>query len=369
MSGYSGTLKVFPEAEMSAIDMAEALCGVSTFNGILYGCRITVENNGLYMTPGWVIIGGRVGAFEVEDGATKIQIECPQPNTATEYNIVIICDLANALNPFYVDLKTDNFLHHTSTGLDVRVGRTTDAEFNAKRGVRYLTLGKVKVSTQGVPDSSTLDLSTATYPDYAYKTNKTYVDALAKTVDNRWLVFQAWNYYFQRAKHRSAFFRNGTIVGDGLVIPANSIGTFQFRKEMYYDASSQSHKVSSVLVKSGDTTPTGPTDRAYVVIQPDGTIIKQGATPAIPTSKTTYEGTSIVTSLYTENKCVGIVGVAIASASSSGTQADMCVIQSFGIGGTEDRYTVVKVRNTSSAAAKIKLSVTCLYVQNIDYPS
>ena len=371
MSGYNGTLSVYPGHEMKAIDMAEALRAVSTFSGIVNGCRLTIQDNQLVMTPGWVILGGRVGSFEAPEGSSYITVECPQPTTATSYKIVIVCDLRPSATerPFYIDLRTDYYITN-----NLQNNTTSDDKFNATQKLKYLTIGSVDVSTAGVP--SNLDIQTGHFPEYALVSDKTNLDAAAALETRRHkLVWDCWINYLNRAKCRSAFFRTHTAVGDGLTIPANTTATFRFRQEYG----------SLVLIMTGDTAPARPQHDPYIILKPDGSVPSipnaQGAGDAPSTVKQYYadpddptKNTNIVQNFYTGQKNLGITGVTISNPSSGASQVDKCVIQSYGIeqansGGTMvDRYRMVKVRNTGTAAAKIKLSVTCTYVQNIEFP-
>ena len=364
--GYTGSLKVYPASEMRAIDMAEALRSVSSFNGIIHGCRLSFASGSsgtLLMTPGWVLIGGRVGVFEAPDNQATITLAPPDvsANNTLRY-ICIVCDLSNTSNPFYIAFLTNG---------QYEARNTVDAShpFNQMNRSIALKIGEVKVDTNGTFHN--LDTSTGKYPDYAIKTDQSNVTALTNVVNSRWTTTSNWIDYLNRAKFRSAFFRNGTIVADGLTIPANHTSEFMFRKEYQ----------SLVLIKTGNTDPAVPsgTDagKAYIMINPDGTILsgtgKQSAGTAPSTTKEYYKDssgndTSVVKNFYTEQKNVGIVGVKILNATSGGSQGEKCFAQSYYIGGTNDRYVMLRIRNVSSAAAKIRVEVTCLYVQNIEFP-
>lgn len=370
MSGYNGNLSVYPGHEMKAIDMAEALRAVSTFSGIANGCRLHIESNSLLMEPGWVILGGRVGSFEQPEGETYITIECPQPSQTTDYKILIVCDLrpTSSTRSFYVDLFTDDEISQLSQHV------VSDDKFNSSQAVKYITIGKVSVSSSGVP--SNLDVETGHYPEYAIVSDKRKLEAAAALETRRHkLIWDCWINYLNRAKCRSAFFRMHTAVGDGLTIPAGRTTTFKFRAEYG----------SLVLVMTGDTPPARPQHDPYIILKPDGTIPSianaQGAGDAPPTKKEYYvdpddstKNTNVVQNFYTGQKNLGITGITISNPSSGAAQVDKCVVQSYYIeqatvGSTQvDRYRVVKVRNTGTAPAKIKLSVTCTYVQIIDFP-
>lgn len=355
-----GVLRVWPEKEMRAVDFAELTKALSTFSGIISGCELNIESNALTMKPGKVLILGRLGTFEPDENDTKITITCPQPSAPSTYYVVIVCDLSNDAQPFYVDLKTQSGIG----ALNTRVAQVTDAEFNIlQTGVRYLKIASVTVSTSGVP--SNLDKTTSNFPQYARVSNATYVDRLENKVDSRWTVSSAWFQRLERVKHRTAFFRRNDIVANGITIPANSVATFQFRKEYG----------SQVIIKPSSGDATLPEHTPFIYINPDGSIVSgsghQSAGDSPSTTKTYYEGTSVLSSLYEEWQNYGVVGIRIENAS-GGAQANNCCAQSYymatsGSSGTE--YVFVKVKNSASAQAKIKLTVTCLYIRNIDYPS
>lgn len=365
MSGYNGDLKVYPATEMLPIDMAEALRAVSNFNGIIQGCRLSIPTGTtkLVMTPGWVLIGGRVGSFSAQEGETTCEIELPTVSSnGTERFVCIVCDLTNYSQPLYIDILDE-------AGYN---SKNTTGDFNQTNGSIALKIGKVTINTSG--GATALDVATGRYPDYKIKTGKDYTDTIDTKVDDKWDVTNAWIQYFKKAKHRSAFFRRTgdcIITADGLTIPANTTSTFKFRPEYG----------SQVVIKPASGTPTLPSNKPYVYINPDGTFVStspnQSAGPSPSTTKTYYNDRngnqmSIVSSLYEGQKNCGVVGMKITNAGSGGSQGDKCLPQSwyFGTEGQYDtEYLYVKIRNTSSAAAKIRLDVTCLFVQNIDYPS
>ena len=359
MSGYNATPKVFPAAEMLAIDMAEAFRALSTFNGRIEGCRLFLEDNALKMDPGRVVIGGRLFSFDLPVGETAITIDLPTMSSAGYRFICVICDLTDTNHPVKIDLLTQAQFEAKNT-----VETNKPYEFNTKSKSIALKWGRVKISTAGV--ASELDTSTSTYPDYVLKSNANYVDNLASIVDSRWNTFSVWMQRLEKVKHRTAFFRKNNIVANGITIPANSVATFQFRKEYG----------SKVYIKpdSGDATLPSPSEEAFVYIYPSGGIVPgtghQGAGPTPSTTKTYYEGTTVVSSLYEEWQNYGVVGTRIENASSGGAQGNNCYVQStyFATSGSAE-YLYVVVKNTSSAQAKIKLTTTCLYIRNIDYPS
>lgn len=365
---WGGALTVYPGKEMRAVDMAEALKALTMFEGvrrvnntnipvnggILQGCTFAIpvaQTTTLRMSPGRIMIGGRVADFTPPENGNYFYFKAPSVSGTTTCVIVAVCDLANPSNPFYISVVTG------TSSLDEASKRTTDEMFNRNNGLRYLRLGTVKVGSNGVFSDLTMNPNSS-----PVKTNKAYLDevksALDSTITANDSYAREWIAYFKKSHFNSDFFTAYRAIGDGLVIKANSSTTFKFRSEY----GSEVHIQDSSGVIPGTVGP-------YVFIKPDGTIIDEGAnsTPH-PTPGTGPNGapTDIVKDPYLW-KFLGINEIHIENAKTSGTGAANCVIQSYySEAATGGGHVCVTIRNLGSTAAKIKLTIRSLYVADID---
>lgn len=355
-----GTLKVYPAMEMMAIDMAEALRAAYTFNGIIQGCSVYIENDELRMSPGRIMIGGRLGVFEADSGKTYMTINLPTGHTSqAKRHICVVCDLraTGSANPFYLELLTELQLRDLK---DV-CATFSDENFNAGSGVRVLDLGYVEVTTGSNPRPVNLNVDASKYPDSVVKTNKNYTDEVSARETSHWETSSAWINYFKIAKHRSAFFRNYTVSADNLTISGGALGTFKLSKE--YGA--------VTVVKPSSGTPALPETEPYAYINPSGGAVissSKGAKPVVPSPK--EDDHKVPVGLYSQQLNRGIVGIKISNAGSSGSNASSCLVQSYYFDSSDESkgLMTIMIRNIGSSPAKIRLDVTSLFVQNIDYP-
>ena len=131
-------IRVYPDKEMKAVDMAEIIDSVQLSNGILQGCGVEIIQNAVHIADGRILIRGRLGVV------TAGNVETPAlEGTATCY-LAAVCDLAIE-NPFYISLLTGA----DKDALDQKKSRVAD--FNVGDGVDYVILGTVQINpTTGV---------------------------------------------------------------------------------------------------------------------------------------------------------------------------------------------------------------------------
>ena len=355
-TGAVGSLKVYPAMEMLAIDMAEALRAAYTFNGVIQGCQLSISEGELRMSPGRVMLGGRLGVFEPDENKSYVTINLP--NSDAKRNICIVCDLrsTSAEGLFFIGLYTNTEL----TSLNAVCANYTDEEFNTGNGVRYLKIGYVEVSANGQPFN--LQNDAKSYPDGVVKTNKNYTDDIGTRELKHWDTLSAWTNYFKTVRHKIGFFRTYTVTADNLTLAGNALGTFKLCKEMN----------GQTIVKPSSGNPTFPETAPYIYILPNGTYnnsYSKGKQPDNPKPNADERGIPI--GLYNKYVNCGIVGVQISNAKTGGANSTSCVIQSYYIDPADEgkgALTVV-VRNIGSGPAKIKISVTSLFIRDVDYPT
>lgn len=126
-------IRVYPDKEMKAIDMAEIVDSVQLANGIIQGCGVSIVQNALHIDDGRILINGRLGVV------TAGNIELPELEATTTCYLTAVCDLA-IQNPFYIALLTGA----DKSALDQKKSQITN--FNAGNGVDYVILGTVSVN-------------------------------------------------------------------------------------------------------------------------------------------------------------------------------------------------------------------------------
>lgn len=131
MAEASIDIRIFPNKEMTSVDMAEMMDTAIFNTGVIQGCSVTEVNGVLSISSGRIVVQGRLG---VVTGGT-----IPTPtNLSTKQNcwLMAICDLSNSERPFY-------FLLATADDLD-RLGIATGNDkptFNVENGINAATLG------------------------------------------------------------------------------------------------------------------------------------------------------------------------------------------------------------------------------------
>lgn len=126
-------IRVYPDKEMKAIDMAEIVGSVQLVNGIIQGCGVSIVQNALHINDGRILINGRLGVV------TAGNIELPELEATTTCYLAAVCDLA-VQNPFYIALLTGA----DKSALDQKKSQIPD--FNAGNGVDYVILGTASVN-------------------------------------------------------------------------------------------------------------------------------------------------------------------------------------------------------------------------------
>ena len=156
-------IRVYPDKEMKAIDMAEIVGSVQLANGIIQGCGVSIIQNALHINDGRILINGRLGVV------TAGNIELPELEATTTCYLTAVCDLA-VQNPFYIALLTGA----DKSALDQKKSQIPN--FNAGNGVDYVILGTASVNpTTHVVSNWTPQNATAV-------SNKTEVNKLRNSI-------------------------------------------------------------------------------------------------------------------------------------------------------------------------------------------
>lgn len=363
-SSVSCEMKTYPAKEFRAVDMAELIRSLTIFEGerrdesttvpvnggIIEGCDIKISTdpaNKISIQRGRILIAGRLAEVKPGDNSEYLYIDPPNVNASnTTCVIAAVCDLSEPNAPFYITVADG-----VGT-LNQKANRTTDANFNRGNGLRYLRLGTVKVNPNGtMSDLVTNDNSAA------IKSNKKAVDAVKTELLNRIGINDEWNSYFQKSRHKADFFTAYRVSADGLLINHGALVTFKFRSEYG----------SKVYLWSGSSSVRPYEYNAYIEITSTGEIKDEKPDTSLDPVQPLTPHNIPEDIIHDKWKFLGINEIRIENASSGGTGASNCVIQSYysesarGGGG----HVCVSIRNIGNTTAKIKLTVRSMYVADI----
>lgn len=165
-------IRVYPDKEMKAIDMAEIVGSVQLVNGIIQGCGVSIVQNALHISDGRILINGRLGVV------TAGNVELPELEATTTCYLTAVCDLAIE-NPFYIALLTGA----DESALDQKKSQIPN--FNAGNGVDYVILGTATVNpTTRAVSNWTPQNATAVSNKTEVSTIKNDVGSLQSTVSS-----------------------------------------------------------------------------------------------------------------------------------------------------------------------------------------
>lgn len=159
-------IRVYPDKEMKAIDMAEIVDSVQLANGIIQGCGVSIVQNALHIDDGRILINGRLGVV------TAGNVELPELEATTTCYLTAVCDLA-IQNPFYIALLTGA----DKSALDQKKSQITN--FNAGNGVDYVILGTASVNP------TTNVVSNWTPQNDRPVSNTTFITQIRNALNNR----------------------------------------------------------------------------------------------------------------------------------------------------------------------------------------
>lgn len=163
-------IRVYPDKEMKAIDMAEIVDSVQLENGIIQGCGVSIIQDALHIDDGRILIRGRLGVV------TAGNVELPELEATTTCYLTAVCDLA-IQNPFYIALLTGA----DKSALDQKKSQIPN--FNVGNGVDYVILGTATVNpTTHVVSNWTPQNATAVSNTTEVNKLKTDITSLQSTV-------------------------------------------------------------------------------------------------------------------------------------------------------------------------------------------
>ena len=375
-------IRIYPAAELSALDMAELMNAALLNDGILQGCGLSVSSNELSIASGRMVIKGRLAV--VTAGA----IERPEDVLSRQTcHVCAICDL-NADTPFTIEnLKQGDY-----DDLVSRASGYTGDTFNVNNGVAFLELGTTVV------DPSVGVVSVAAASGLSGK-NATKVNALAgdvssirtlvanvkteitnayKAADN--VINNSINYLkaycgynLKRAWASSKFELKWKEQTGIRILPGMTLYVY-FRKE--YDSVDMNYYIpfgansdeianyrNQARSRYNEAVAKNPS-KAVLMYEcnqggPASKIAYQSAPTNPPTYTPTYDQYGVRTGVDTRKIAAAVSGVDL----SGGTGTKYAVLTTFGMNGT-NLFVGLHNVSTGSDIISINVRILALYVQN-----
>lgn len=324
-----GLIKIYPGSELKAVDMAELMKASLLSDGILQGCRLSLNsaNTAVHMTSGRIVIFGRLAEFAEGDLT---------PPTVTSDGVTCyicaVCDLSNTSRPFYVDILTAS----GKSDLDTAVETVPDDEFfNVSFGTRYLVLGTVTVSTAGTLSNLNTDAN-----NYPIKSNKKVIDTRIATIDHSLGDHQSHLSWLDRRRWSKSKIITRNVVYPFVTVQPNSREgvTINLSYGTTYEASISGGIATVVEHPNHEDQPIGVPDAYGRVLDTDD-----------------------------RHRLIGISGITFGSPTVGTAQAvSKCVLAGWNInttptteGSVHNGY--VYIYNTSSTVAQLSVTVRGLY--------
>lgn len=133
-------LRIFPNKELFAVDMAEIVNTSVPLSGIIQGCAITLNDvtGTLSIETGRILINGRLGV--ITEGGT-LAAPTVEGSANVQCHVVAVCNLSSTLSPFTIEIVDqatyEEYVQRRDATRDV---------FNVQDGFSYHYLGSVMVN-------------------------------------------------------------------------------------------------------------------------------------------------------------------------------------------------------------------------------
>lgn len=361
MSDATCEIKIYPDKEMLALDMAEALRSLALFTGIIQGCSFNTTQDGkLTVSSGRLFMRGRVA--EVVGG----DVPTPTDLTTTQTCYVeAVCDLRGlSSEPMYIKVCT---AQEKADLVSIAQNFQDPVNFNASRGMTLLELGTVTVAAGtgaasnfvanaifGAPHNNieTLNSRIATVNNTITAKESAIISSISQlntTLTNNLNTHNnrnnsAFNYFNQRV---FGLDRLGvyTVTYPSVSIPAG--GRADVEHSNHFGCTYSASVSGNNIVISGPSNQYG----------------EHSVTPLAPYVPTTdaYGNKTSLDPMFTP---VAITSITITNAAvGGGKNANKCVINGWSF-GTEIGH--VYVVNVGTAAALVDVKIKYLYVRNAD---
>lgn len=150
----NASIRIFPDKEMMAADMAEALYAALPESTVIQGCELSAPNGQVIVSPGRMIIKGRL----IVVGPENLTIENPSVSAVSTGHVCAICNLTrndpeNDIVPATIEIVLDaneaynNLISNEESSVNRDAnGNIIEDRFNSSNGTAFIELATVTVS-------------------------------------------------------------------------------------------------------------------------------------------------------------------------------------------------------------------------------
>ena len=372
MSDATVQIKIYPDREMLALDMAEALRSLALFTGIIQGCEFNTTQDGkLTVSSGRLFMRGRVA--EVTGG----DVPTPTDLTTTQTCYVeAVCDLRGlSSEPMYIKVCT---AQEKADLVAIAQNFQDPVNFNASGGMTMLELGTVTVAAGTGAASNFVANATFGHPHNNIEMLNAEIATLNSSISNSVAALNSTINSKESALNTSISQLNTTLTSNLTTHNNRNNSAFNYFNQRVFGLDRlgvYTVTYPSVSIAAGGRADVehsnhfGCTYSASVVsggIAISGPSNQQGehsVTPFAPYVPTTdaYGNKTSLDPMFTP---VAITSITITNAAvGGGKNANKCVINGWGF-GTEVGH--VYVVNVGTSAALVDVHVKYLYVRNAD---
>ena len=371
----NATIKIYPDREMLALDMAEALDAATIRSGIIQGCTFNTQSGSLNVSDGRLMIKGRLAVV------TQGTIETPVVATTDTMFVCAICDLTQngsdeggeQLEPITLEILTADQYDNYARELD-------DENFNASNGRWVVKLGTVTVAPDGTV-SNWKAIANAASPSKV--NNKSYVDdgdakvqtdlnAQKKKEYEDTQKLSLWREHLTKRVHDNNKFKTWTINYPHCTIKAGETKAFTIPVITYGEVYAYSNgKVTHANKYGEDATKSKYKETLYSY--PDYSNSNKKITPTNPKIRSSFH--TLATQGPSAMHPIGIAGLTLTNSDNGGKNRFRCRILGWSFSSTRAFVTLymdpdVTIRNgntelykTEYKQAIVDVNITLLYVQ------
>lgn len=170
-------IRIYPDKEMYAVDMAELMHASIPESGVLQGCALEFTGGNVTIQPGRLIIKGRLAVIVTAGIIESSELVA----STTTGHICAICNLSDQ-NEEYVKLQIlpdSSYEAMLRTAQAYETGEHGDT-FNAANGIALLELGTITMTPSGLTGPMTLT-SAGTAP----KNIRTFIEGVRTALQNK----------------------------------------------------------------------------------------------------------------------------------------------------------------------------------------
>lgn len=373
----NATIKIYPDREMLALDMAEALDAATIRSGIIQGCEIKPQSGNLEISSGRLMIKGRLAV--VSQGT----IEAPSVSTTKKGMFVCaVCDLSqNGSDESDEDIEPITLEIMSKTDYDNIADHMSAEDFNASNGQWIVKLGTVTVA----PDGTVSDwqaIANAASPSKV--NNKSYVDdgdakvqadlnAQKKEEYEDTQKLALWRKHILNRVHDNNKFKTWTINYPHFTIKAGESKIVTIPVITYGEVYTYSNGKVTHANKYGENA-TKSKYKKTLYSYPDYRNPKKNITPSNPEIRSSFH--TLATQGPSAMHPTGIVGLTITNSDNGGKNRQRCRIQGWSFSSTRAFITLYmdpdvtikdkdnkELYKTEYKQAIVDVNVTLSYVQ------